>query len=92
LKLIVTFQTVGAALAFENTMKAKQRPVKIIPTPRCLGVTCSYSAVIEYQQNINLSDLLQNDLAEYEYSKIYQIIVNNKGDEVYEPYICKEEK
>jgi hypothetical protein len=82
LKLLITFETIGAALDFEKVMKDKQLPIKIIPTPRCLGVTCSYSALIDYQQHIDISDFLQtNGVA---YSKLYQIVVNDKGHEVYE--------
>jgi hypothetical protein len=86
LKLLVTFQTIGAAFDFERAMKAKQCPVEITLTPRCLGASCSYSAIVEYEQDGAPSpiDLLQSERIEY--SKTYQIAVNGKGDEIYEPY------
>jgi hypothetical protein len=79
-KLLVSFQTIGAALDFEKAMKSKQLPVEIIPTPRCLGVSCSYSAIIEHQHNSDINNVPQDG------SKLYQIIVNDTGHEIYEPY------
>jgi hypothetical protein len=85
LKLLVTFETIGAALYFEEAVKNNSLVAsKIIPTPRCLGISCSYSALIEYQQNVNISGFIKNDLVGY--SKIYKIIIDDNGDEVYELY------
>jgi hypothetical protein len=95
LKLLLTFKTIGAAFDFQKAMKNKQLQkstfknnrflnVDIIPTPRCLGVGCSYSAVIEYQEAASLFDFLKNNAVEY--SKIYQITVDDKDREIYKLY------
>jgi hypothetical protein len=105
LKLLLTFETIGAAFSFQKAIKnnllaaaansAAHAPLvlpeikdqvscEIILTPRCLGVTCSYSALIEYQQHIDIADFLQTNLIAY--SKLYQIIINDKGQEIYERY------
>jgi hypothetical protein len=84
LKLLVTFQTIGAAFDFQKAIKGKPLSCEITLTPRCLGVTCSYSALIEYQQDIDLADFFQNNVIVH--SKLYQINVNDKGQEIYEPY------
>jgi hypothetical protein len=84
LKLLVTFATIGAAFDFQKAMEGKPLSCEIIPSPRCLGVSCLYAAMIEYQADIDVMALLKNNLIEY--SIIYQIVINDKGHEVYEEY------
>jgi hypothetical protein len=82
-KLLATFETIGAALDFEKAMKNRSSPVEIMPTPRCLGVACSYSALIECQEGGAAADALPDALRTH--SKLYRIVMNAKGREVYEP-------
>jgi hypothetical protein len=81
MKLLLTFPAIGAAFSFQKAVKNKPFSCKIIPTPRCLAVSCSYSAVVEYQPDIDLAGFLQDNSISY--SNMFQIIVNEKGCEVY---------
>jgi hypothetical protein len=81
-KLLLSFETIGAAFAFQKIVK-NQYDCKIIPTPRCLGVSCSYSAVFVYEQELDIVDFLRDHSVCY--SKIFQIADKN-GTEVYEEY------
>jgi hypothetical protein len=99
-KFLLTFETIGAAFDFQALVKGRknQYGCKIIPTPRRLGVSCSYSVVFACEQEHNgiagKPELSGQPFDVFGFlrahsvscSKVFQI-VNKNGTEVYEE--CK---
>jgi hypothetical protein len=45
--LLLTFETVSAALACEGLLKQSGRPCRVIPVPRSLSASCAYAISLE---------------------------------------------
>ncbi|MDR3302346.1 MAG: DUF3343 domain-containing protein [Spirochaetaceae bacterium] len=79
--LLITFETVGAAFDFQMLMDKKQLPAELIQNPRCLGLSCAFSARINFLCEDIFEFLKINRVV---YSKIYKIRMNHVGEELYE--------
>jgi hypothetical protein len=69
-KVLLTFETIGAALDCEGILKDAGTPCKVIPVPRSLGVSCNYAVTLETEDPRLLCDDLRGKGAEY--NRIFQ--------------------
>lgn len=71
LRIIVTFETTTAAMAFEGEAKKRQVQGRLIPVPREITAGCglSFSAPVEEKARI------QNMTQEVQYHEIHELVI-----------------
>ena len=73
LKLLITFHTTTAAMAFENACKQKNLPGRLIPVPSEISAGCGLAWATIPRQRLLLEDLEAE--TQIEISGIYELII-----------------